>query len=239
MSNAGSRIVTAIEAAWEEIRVHHPEVPEVVVVTGAGFAAKKAKWGHFWAERWKDGDETARKPELFVAGELLGMPGRRIMQTLLHEAAHGLNYARGEKGTNINGRHNKTFLRAAEELGDAWPEGKAPHPTIGFSAVEITDDAAQRYADTIACLETARLAHLEALLVSVGGAGGTGTTGTTPTGGRGSRGGTKGGKRPNAVCGCSEPDPFPISPGRLARRPILCGECREPFRHEDSEDAAA
>lgn len=32
----GSRIIAALERAWAAIRARHPEVPGVVIVTGAG-----------------------------------------------------------------------------------------------------------------------------------------------------------------------------------------------------------
>src|SRR4051812_27243536 len=106
MTDTGSRIAKAIEAAWGDIRANNLDVPVVVAITGAGLVQKGgARWAHFWANRWTEQSEDAdapmvRTPELFVAGELLKMPGRRIMQTLLHEAAHGLNHTRGEQGTN-------------------------------------------------------------------------------------------------------------------------------------------
>jgi hypothetical protein len=175
-----------------------------------------------------------------VAGELLGKPGWRILQTLLHEAAHGLAKVRDIQDTNVNGRHNKLFVKLAEELGDEWPEGKAPHKSHGYSAVEITEVAKEKYADVIAELEAARLAHLSDLTVIVGKVGGEdGGENGTKGGGRGSRGGRTGNKRPNAICACPEPDPFPITPGRLARRPILCGECETPFYHPEEDAASA
>ncbi|MGO1050753.1 hypothetical protein [Crossiella sp. CA198] len=243
MLEAGSKIIVAIESAWRDMQAHCPELPPVVAVTGSGLhQAGSHRWAHFWAERWAEhtddtGQPAPLKPELFISGQLLAQPGWRIMQTLLHEAAHGLNHARKEKGTNVNGRHNKTFVRAAVELGCEWPEGKAAHKSIGFSDVEITEDARKRYAATIEALEAARLAHLRDLeSVQVG------TTDdddedTTETGGRGSRGGKGGGRRPHAVCACPEPDGFPITAARLRRTPIICGECDAPFAHPDDEDA--
>ncbi|WP_410576642.1 hypothetical protein [Amycolatopsis sp. lyj-108] len=261
MTKTGSEIIKTIEMAWRAIQRKHKELPDVVVVTGSGFHGKNPKWAHFWPGRWtqdEEGKEGAAPnviqqiltgmPELFVSGELLGLPGRRIMQTLLHEAAHGLNEARSEHGTNINGRHNKTFVRAANELGLIWPEGKAPHKSIGFSQVEITDKTAAKYEKVIEKLEAARLAYLAegrrlengdpGALGGEGGDGGEdgdGGSGTQKRG-RGSRGGSRGGKRIYVTCICATADPFPITPGRLERAPILCGDCMEPFRPRDEED---
>lgn len=232
-AETGSAIVRAVEAAWATIRANHPEVPDVVVVTGSS----TKKWGHFWANRWvsRSEEEASRKPELFVSGQLLAESGRRILQTVLHEAAHGLHNARGLQGTNVNGRHNKrVFLAHAEELGLKWPEGQAPSPTSGYSAVVVTDETAERYADTIAALDAARLAYLDDLkhIAAAGGSNGGAETGAGAgsSGGRGSRGGSRGGKRINAVCECEDADPFPISPGRLERKPIMCPDCGELYR---------
>lgn len=255
MTNTGSQIIKAIEAAWKAIQRRHPEVPDVVAVTGSGFHGKTPKWGHFWAERWAQ-DSTGKevtgeeiidslllKPELFVSGELLGLSARRIMETLLHEASHGLNHARGEHGTNHNGRHNKTFVKAANELGLIWPENKPPHVTIGYSQVEISDATAKKYDHVIKKLEAARLAYLaDGRLIESGQGGSTGTAGDgedgtdKPTRGRGSRGGKRGGSRIYVTCICATADPFPITPARLERAPILCGDCMTPFRPRDEDD---
>ncbi|MEO6089272.1 MAG: hypothetical protein ABIQ18_39785 [Umezawaea sp.] len=249
MTGTGARIVKAIEAAWADIRTVNPEVPDVVVVTGSGWHQKGGdRWAHFWANRWVDlgdeGEDTAdapRKPELFVAGQLLGLSGRRIMQTLLHEAAHGLCHVRGIKDTNVNGRHNLRFVAAAKELGDEWPEGGEAHKTHGYSAVVITDAAAEKYADTITALESAVKAYLSEVVTVTGtGGGDEGGSGGGDEGGAGTgTGGRKVNKRPNAVCGCEEPEPFPVSPGRLAKRAILCGECGEKFYHPEVSSQAA
>ena len=43
---AASAVVAALEHAWTAIRVHHADVPEVVVVLGAGSEARRGlfKW---------------------------------------------------------------------------------------------------------------------------------------------------------------------------------------------------
>ena len=72
----GSRIIAALERAWAAIRARHPEVPNVVIVTGAGSNQKGTPEGyrlrgHHWPERWVTDPAERRMPELFVAGELL------------------------------------------------------------------------------------------------------------------------------------------------------------------------
>ena len=53
----GSRIIAALEHAWAAIRDTHPDVPDVVIVTGAGSNQKGTPEGyqlrgHHWPERW-------------------------------------------------------------------------------------------------------------------------------------------------------------------------------------------
>ncbi len=51
---AGSAVVAALEDAWTAVRTHHPDVPQVVIVLGAGSETRRGlfKWGHFAAGRW-------------------------------------------------------------------------------------------------------------------------------------------------------------------------------------------
>ncbi|MGW0523041.1 SprT-like domain-containing protein [Crossiella sp. NPDC003009] len=251
MAKVGSRIIKALEQAWQDIQGYHPELPGVVIVTGSGLGGRKIKWGHFWAGRWEtptDADQATQAdplPELFVSGQLLDEAAHKIMETLLHEAAHAVAHVRKVDDTNVNGRHNRKFAAIAAELGCEWPEGVKPHPTQGYSAVVISESACERYAATIAALEAARLARLTdlRLLRAIGLGEGDGESGGEEGDegqrrGRGSRGGKGGGRRPNAVCGCPDPDGFPISRARLLRTPIMCGKCEQRFYHPDEDETA-
>jgi hypothetical protein len=73
---------------------------------------------------------------------------------MLHEAVHALAHARGVKDTSRAGKyHNKReFVALAGELGLAWPQGKRPHPVIGFSEVQLTEQTLADYTDTLAYL---------------------------------------------------------------------------------------
>ena len=91
----GSRIITALEQAWAAVQDQHPDVPDVVIVTGAGSNQKGTPEGyrlrgHHWPERWVLGGRPAARPELFIAGELLAAGGRAVVEVMLHEAAHAL-----------------------------------------------------------------------------------------------------------------------------------------------------
>jgi hypothetical protein len=66
---AGSAVVAALEDAWTAVRTHHPDVPQVVIVLGAGSETRRGlfKWGHFAAGRWHVAG--ANRPEVLVSGE--------------------------------------------------------------------------------------------------------------------------------------------------------------------------
>ena len=124
-----SALVATLERAWAAIVGHHPEVPEVVVVaSGSGGRARESKLGHFAAGRWEI--EGGHRSELLVDGEGLALGRKELLNTLLHEAAHGLGWARGLQNTSRGGRyHNRRYKALAEEMG----LGVAQVGSIGWS----------------------------------------------------------------------------------------------------------
>src|SRR5699024_2599311 len=91
-TDPGSITVAAIEAAWRAIQERHAEVPDVVVVTGAGADYRKntVLWGHFHAEQWNTDGGT--RHELLISGESLSKGSRHVLETVLHEAVHAINH---------------------------------------------------------------------------------------------------------------------------------------------------
>ena len=79
----GSRIIAALKRAWVAIQDQHPDVPDVVLITGAGSSQKGTPEGyrlrgHHWPERWVlEGPDGRCASELFIAGELLSAGGPR------------------------------------------------------------------------------------------------------------------------------------------------------------------
>ena len=124
------RLVQALEWEWEAIRSHHPEVPDNVVIMPAP-SGRRQKLGYFCANKWEAIDtprsseletfEDLLKParhEVMIGAEGLDRHGNDVFETLLHEAAHGLAYARNIRDTSRNGHyHNMRFKQVAEELG--------------------------------------------------------------------------------------------------------------------------
>jgi hypothetical protein len=115
-----SKIVTALEKAWVEIRKQHPDVPDAVMVVASGTMMSTKRLGHYAEGRWsrRDAQGAPRIAEVLVSGEGLQREAGEVMDTLLHEAAHGLARARDLKDTSRGGRyHNRVFKGLAEEMG--------------------------------------------------------------------------------------------------------------------------
>ncbi|WP_328484858.1 SprT-like domain-containing protein (plasmid) [Streptomyces sp. NBC_00377] len=230
----GSRIIAALEGAWAAIRAAHPEVPQVVMITGTGRSTTGVKWGHFGADYWtvEEGAKKGRAPELFAGGELLSLGGRRTMQTLIHEAAHAVAHVRKVKDTSSAGRyHNRRFAKIAEELGLTTPT--QPESVRGFSECRITDATADRYTAAINALDIARLPYVyDPLAISLGG-------GTDRPVGGGTEGEDEGnGEEGQPGSGGTE-EPEPVA--RPAKRPptrflVICG-CTKPGKDGTPEPA--
>jgi hypothetical protein len=214
-----SELVAACEAAWRAIQRHHPDVPHPVIVLGSGVErGRLVKLGHWWAARWiADGEPRG---EVLLAGEALHLPAPQVFEVLLHEAAHGLNAARGIKDASRGGRyHNRSFKATAEEVGLTINS----LPPYGWGKTELGPDATQRYADEIEAIATA--ARIARKLTS-----------RTPTAGDGTPGRDEGagttedrGRDPAgpAMCGCGRR--MRMAPSVLARGPVVCGLCGEAF----------
>ncbi len=238
----GSRIIEALESAWQAIRESHPEVPPAVMITGSGHGPGTSKGyttlGHHAADRWiTDQAKGTRAPELFIAGETLASDdaGRLVVETLLHEAAHAVAHARKVKDTSTSGNryHNKRFATIAAELGLCPPA--APAKIIGFSECTLTDATAARYAAVIKAISTASLPYLSAYGISAGtaGPGEEGEEETGETEGEPKRGG----KRQAAECACNPPRRLQVSPKQLETGAIICGNCEAEFAVPDAEPA--
>jgi hypothetical protein len=225
----GSTVVNLLEKVWARIRADHPELPEVVIITGSGGGVK---WGHFMPESWKRAEDGTRLHEFFLASEALAKGAHQVLQTTIHEAAHTLNRVRGTKDTSRQNRyHNSTFRKAAEELG-LEHKGSSPDKSYGFSFVTLTQVTKDKYADLLAELE--REIKLTGLLPFwMGGAdaederGGERVTKIN--------GGEEGETRPKSgnlktVCGCEEPLIARLSKKVLDLGVVRCDLCLGLFR---------
>lgn len=240
-TSTGSDVVKALENVWEEIRKRHPELPEVVIITGSGNMGLGLKWGHFADRAWLNGRfivdsqgnaEKDRRPEMFISGERLGVGATETVQTMLHEAVHALAAVRGIKDTSRQNRyHNRRFLELAREVGLDYPHEK-PHTAIGFSAVEITEETKEEYGDVIDALSeairlTIDLPGWASLLGGLGTGNGDGLSGRAVVDPEPKK---KGGLL-KATCGCGRNIRVALSVFEQAS--IDCGECGEPFALQD------
>ncbi|MFJ4343575.1 hypothetical protein [Streptomyces sp. NPDC088915] len=238
-THEGTRIATALESTWTAFQKHHPDLPDVVMITGTGMQGRNRKrpsWGHHTADRWLDATAGGRRAELFISGEAIAKGGQMVVETALHEAAHALAAARGIRDTSCAGRwHNRKFAELAKEVGLEPP--KKAQKVIGFSEALITAATVGRYASVIRKLDAAALARIEA--PSEGGDQEQSEDGKKegPRGGKG-----RAGKRLAVACACEPARRMQVTPKLLEGGPILCGTCREPFQPvepELEEEAAA
>ena len=238
-----SQLVAALERAWAAIQRRHPDVPPVVVTLGAGSLGQPAgqlTLGHFAARRWatRDVDATAADPaglsagiaELFVGGEGLIQGAESVLETLLHEAAHGVADVRKIKDTSRQGRyHNARYKVLGEEMGLTISQ----HPQIGWSLTELAPGTAEEYVDELEDLAAALVAYRYAegqVPIAPGDPGADGEGGAA---GGGEAGAVGGGRRPKnglvLVCGCAKPRKIRASAAVVDLGPILCGLCRQEF----------
>ncbi|MFE7664736.1 hypothetical protein [Streptomyces celluloflavus] len=240
----GGRIITALEAAWGTIRQRHRDVPRVVMITGTARQSGGRRWGHFGADFWAVPQEGSRASELFIAGELIALGGRPVLQVLLHEGAHGIAYARKIKDRSGDGKryHNRKFVALAEEMGLKGPS--APIKTHGWTNCSLPDETAERYADVIAELDAAALPYLGASPAPSAGeddehqgddADGEGDDGAREEPEKKRRAG----KRFAVECECETPRRLQISPKSFEDGPLICGVCAkrfEPVGQDEGED---
>ncbi len=229
-----SDLVVACEETWRAIQSHHPELPPVVMLLGTGVErGRLVKLGHWWGGRWlADGDVRG---EVLLAGEALHLKPEDVFEVLLHEAAHGINAARGIKDTSRGGRyHNARFKKTAVEVG-LDVEQMDPY---GFAKTSVRADTAERYSNEIdrlaGAMRIARRIPQSALTsqTTTDGA----ETGGTPSGDRESTVQ----KVPPAECGCGRK--MRMAPSVLAQGPVTCGNCGADFvvdRAADREERPA
>ncbi|MQS18005.1 hypothetical protein F7Q99_39110 [Streptomyces kaniharaensis] len=239
----GARIITALETMWAAIQARHPHVPDAVVITGSGLPSKKSKakrsayqkYGHLTPDQWADPENTGRRPELFVAGELLERGGEAVLETMLHEAAHGIAVTRSIVDCSSDGLrwHNRKFAELAREVGLEPPKRAAQ--TYGFSDAVLLPATAAAYASAIRKLEAARLPFLE---------GEPSKQEDQEQAEEEPKKKRTSGKRYPIVCRCTpEPRRMQVTPktyGKGTKRgAILCGLCGSEFAPENDDAAEA
>ena len=139
-------LIEALTRVWSRIRVHHPGVPGVMLLAAPSQRGDLSVLGHFAPLRWRHktrGDTGYH--EVVVVAEHLDRSAADIVETLIHEAAHALNFERKVHDCSRSQYHNREFKAAAEELGLAVEQ--VPH--YGFALTTLREDTRQRYDEDI------------------------------------------------------------------------------------------
>lgn len=216
--NYSLRLISALTELWNAIRERHPQVPAVVLLPAPSPSRKMNVLGHFAPLRWKV-TEAKHHPwlhEVVVVAEHLDRGAEDILETLLHEAAHAMNFARGIRDCSRSQYHNERFKEAAEDLGLEV----ARIPNYGWAQTSLAWGTAERYQGAVSELHAA-LIHRHRRVVLAGTTSG-GTT-STPDDEEGPRS-----RHLKATCAC----PLVIRASRktLGATTIRCEICGEPFR---------
>jgi len=215
----------ACEEAWRAFQRHHRELPDVVIVLGSGVErGRLVKLGHWWGGRWETAGEL--RGEVLLAGEALHLPAEDVFEVLLHEAAHGLNAARGVKDTSRAGRyHNARFKATSVEVGLVVSQ----MPPYGWAETKLGPAALERYSAEIEGLrravKIARRFDARKTGVALPGS-------SAGVEGDGSRSGGRSG-RSALSCGCSRL--MRMAPKVAALGPVVCGVCGSKFASRDAQ----
>lgn len=203
-----SELVAALERVWARIRRAHPEVPQVVLITGMGLDPRRKglRLGHYARDVWDvDGDV---RPEIFLGGEGLKRGARDVLGTLLHEAAHALAAVRDIQDTSRQGRyHNKRFKLLAEEVGISVEHDSR----IGWSPTTVPDATWQKYQHSCGKLEAVLILYRDSKVKDK-------ETKTVPP----------------YVCDCGRK--IRMSQKVADEGSITCGECGADFVREDERE---
>lgn len=210
-------LVDALARLWAAIRVLHPGVPEVVILPAP--AARERVLGHFSPLRWQRRGSVLH--EVVVSAEYLSRHPREILGTVLREAAHALNAARGVKDASATSQyHNAHFRNAAAELGLDVEQV----PNYGWAQTSCSAETARRYTAELQALTDA-LAHRRSAWSAAKKAPGAGAEGED----EGEGGEKKAGSRHvKATCGCGHI--IRASRSVLATGHVRCAACGDNFR---------
>jgi hypothetical protein len=188
-----------------------------VILAAPGTRDQPRVLGHFAALRWSaKKDSTVHAHEVVVVAEYLNRPAEDVVETLLHEAAHAMNFERGIRDCSRSQYHNGHFKTAAEELGLSVKQ--VPH--YGYAFTTLPPETAAKYQEDVEALRSF-LIHRRRLMELPTGPGTTGRddAGTTREG--------PSSRARKATCKC--PHIIRVSKKVLEHTVIRCESCGAPF----------
>lgn len=214
-------LIQALAQVWSAIRRNHPQVPGVMLLPAPAPAGRRGKsvLGHFAPLRWRTREDNGGlMHEVVVVAEHLDRSPEDVLETLLHEAAHALNFACGVSDCTASQYHNRHFKAAAEELGLVVKRV----PNYGYALTRMRLITPDRYFDELAVLDAA-LIHRRSWRINTKSGGETeDSSGRRPTSS------APRSRYLKATCQCG----FNIRAARSTYRDtvIRCDSCGEPFR---------
>lgn len=208
-------LIEALAKVWSRIRVLHPAVPGVMLLAAPSLRSDLSVLGHFAPLRWRHRQKgEASHHEVMVVAEHLDRDPSEIVETLIHEAAHAMNFERGIHDCSRSQYHNRAFKEAAEVLGLAVTQ--VPH--YGFALTRLKPETLSRYAEDIKHLAEVLIHRAKPVTVS----------GVTPKGGDEEPPNDKPASRNRkAVCKCLFI--IRVAKATLDQTVIRCERCGEPF----------
>ncbi|MFA5061662.1 MAG: hypothetical protein WC526_00770 [Patescibacteria group bacterium] len=213
-------LIDALARIWSKIRELHPRVPGVVLLAAPAARETVNALGYFAALRWsakKKGGSHLH--EVAVVAEHLNRPVEEIVETLLHEAAHAMNFELGIKDCSASQYHNQRFRDAALRLGLEVTQVRH----YGYALTKMPPETAAIYKEEIESL-TQVLVHRRRMTPF--------GTGPTPKGGEEGDDSNDNDNRPRsrnlkAVCACGFI--IRVSKATLENTVIRCESCGKPF----------
>ena len=147
--NRSVRLIEALSRVWTRIRIRHTDVPPVVLLAAPAPRGEMRVLGHFAALRWRGRHQSDEHlHEVVVVAEHLNRSPEAIVETLLHEAAHAMNFERKIHDCSNSQYHNAKFRQAAEEIG--LRVERVPH--YGYALTVLPHETSLHYEAEIAGL---------------------------------------------------------------------------------------
>jgi hypothetical protein len=221
-------LISALADCWSAIRARHPEVPGVVILPAPAQRGRLNVLGHFAPIRWKTRRaEDLLLHEVVVVAEHLDRTAEDIFETLVHEAAHALNFARGIHDCSPTSQyHNAKFKASAEELGLEV----AKVPNYGWAYTVLAEGTKAYYVSVVDALGQTLVHRRKPVLVIVPTAGPSGG-GQSPNDATDDPDGDEPqGRSRKAICSCAPPYIIRVSKKVIGATVIRCDTCGQPFQ---------